>query len=128
MNKITIEKKILLSLFLLLFIFSGLNALSNSDKRQKKINVLQRKFNIRKGLSSALIIGTSIIQIILPFLIIIFLFYFQKDEIFHMGFYFLMFFLFVVTQIYYIKKPIPLLTNLSLLSALIYIYRDLSTV
>jgi len=127
MSKISLSKKIAFSLFLILFMYSGIDALKN-ENRTRKITTLSKKINISNDVSKVLIIGGSVLEILCPLVIIMALFlskeYF-KSIVVKSCFYFLMTFMLVVTLIYYYNKPVPLLSNLSLLTGLIYTYLDI---
>ena len=127
MSKISLSKKIAFSLFLILFMYSGIDALEKQN-RTRKITTLSNKINISNDVSKVLIIGGSVLEILCPLVIIMALFlskeYF-KSKVVKSCFYFLMTFMLVVTLIYYYNKPVPLLSNLSLLSGLIYTYLDI---
>lgn len=127
MSKISLSKKIAFSLFLMLFIYSGINALKN-ENRTKKIITLSNKINISNDVSKVLIIGGSVLEILCPLVIIMAVFLYDKyfkSIVVKSCFYFLMTFMLVVTLIYYYNKPVPLLSNLSLLTGLIYTYLDI---
>ena len=120
-------KQILLSLFLLLFIYSGANALLKSN-RERKIHILKNKLPtwMPKFVSDVLIIGGSILEIVAPLVIILFMTIAKENnKLIEFCFYFLILFMIIVTVLYYITDPIPLLSNLSLLSGLVYIYIDI---
>ena len=127
MSKISLSKKIAFSLFLILFMYSGIDALKKQN-RTRKITTLSNKINISNDVSKVLIIGGSVLEILCPLVIIMALFlskeYF-KSIVVKSCFYFLMTFMLVVTLIYYYNKPVPLLSNLSLLTGLIYTYLDI---
>lgn len=127
MSKISLSKKIAFSLFLILFMYSGIDALKKQN-RTRKITTLSKKINISNDVSKVLIIGGSVLEILCPLVIIMALFlskeYF-KSKVVKSCFYFLMTFMLVVTLIYYYNKPVPLLSNLSLLTGLIYTYLDI---
>lgn len=127
MSKISLSKKIAFSLFLILFMYSGIDALKKQN-RTRKITTLSNKINISNDVSKVLIIGGSVLEILCPLVIIMALFlskeYF-KSKVVKSCFYFLMTFMLVVTLIYYYNKPVPLLSNLSLLTGLIYTYLDI---
>ena len=123
---IDLYKKITLSLFLLLFIYSGANALIFNRKR--KIRVLNTKLPtwMPSFVSDVLIIGGSILEILVPLTIISLMVMGKENhQLIKYCFYFLILFMLIVTLLYYISEPIPLLTNLSLLSGLLYIYIDM---
>lgn len=126
-SKITLSKKITFTLFLLLFIYSGIEALT-MEKRTKKIRTLVKKINVSQEISRFLIIGASILEFLCPLVIIIAMFLtdnYHKSKLVQYCFYFLMLFMLVVSLIYYYNQPIRFLTNLSLLTALIYTYLDI---
>lgn len=127
MSKISLSKKIAFSLFLILFMYSGIDALKKQN-RTRKITTLSNKINVSNDVSKVLIIGGSVLEILCPLVIIMALFlskeYF-KSKVVKSCFYFLMTFMLVVTLIYYYNKPVPLLSNLSLLTGLIYTYLDI---
>ena len=127
MSKISLSKKIAFSLFLILFMYSGIDALKN-ENRTRKITTLANKINISNDVSKVLIIGGSVLEILCPLVIIMALFLYDKyfkSKVVKSCFYFLMTFMLVVTLIYYYNKPVPLLSNLSLLTGLIYTYLDI---
>ena len=116
-----------MSLFLLLFIYSGANALLKSN-RERKITILKNKLPtwMPKFVSDVLIIGGSILEIVAPLVIILFMTITKENnKLIEYCFYFLILFMIIVTVLYYITDPIPLLSNLSLLSGLVYIYIDI---
>jgi hypothetical protein len=127
MSKISLSKKIAFSLFLILFMYSGIDALEKQN-RTRKITTLSNKINISNDVSKVLIIGGSVLEILCPLVIIMALFLYDKyfkSKVVKSCFYFLMTFMLVVTLIYYYNKPVPLLSNLSLLTGLIYTYLDI---
>ena len=127
MSKISLSKKIAFSLFLILFMYSGIDALKN-ENRTRKITTLANKINISNDVSKVLIIGGSVLEILCPLVIIMALFLYDKyfkSKVVKSCFYFLMTFMLVVTLLYYYNKPVPLLSNLSLLTGLIYTYLDI---
>ena len=121
-----LSKKIVFSLFLILYIYSGAIVLMDAKTRNNKINILTKKFDQNEIISQILIIGASILELICPLVIIIALFTnTYKSNIVKVSFGFLLLFMIVVSLLYYYDRIIPLLTNLSLLAGLTYTCFDL---
>lgn len=122
-------QNILINCFLLLYLYSGIETFTKENKIEQKIIRLSQNSggNINPSLSQFLIVITNLLLILFSISLGI-LTWMEEDwskkirnYILYPG---LILFMIIVTMVYYLRKTIPFLTNLSLVCGLSYFLLD----
>jgi uncharacterized BrkB/YihY/UPF0761 family membrane protein len=121
-------QNIFINCFLLLYLYSGIETFTKENKiKQKIIRLSQNSGNINQSLSEFLIVITNLLLILFSLSLGI-LTWMEEDwskkirnYILYPG---LILFMIIVTMVYYLRKTIPFLTNLSLVCGLSYFLLD----
>lgn len=116
------ELKLVGILFFLLYLYSGIESFT---KLNEKVKNLKKKYlfqNRSEEVLKSLIIIVNVLLILFSVCAMIRSVYRLPDWLTNLTFIYLSLFMVSVTLIYYYNKPIPALTNLSLLCGILYIY------
>lgn len=119
-----------------MFIWSGINKILNFDK---KVSVLEKKTGLPEMLCTIGMVGVIILELLgfvllleyffkMPVLTKILEKFIKQEQLIRLILIAIIVFIIVVTLIYHplnFERPIPFLTNLTILGAFIYIYDDM---
>ena len=119
-----------------MFFWSGVNKITNFDK---KVETLTKKTNWPRMLCKIGMLGVILLELVgfiilieyylnMPFILNVFKNIIHPEQLIQLIILTIILFIIVVTLIYHplnYERPIPFLTNLTILGAFIYIYADL---
>ena len=135
-NKNVNMKSFAILIMSVMFIWSGINKVLNYDK---KVSVLEKKTGLPEMLCNIGMVGVIILELLGFILLLEYFFkmpvltkvlekFIRQDQLIRLILIAIILFIIVVTLIYHplnFERPIPFLTNLTILGAFIYIYDDM---